>query len=107
MYQTIGKCQFHDAFKSMGRDDQFSYEGLDALYDYLEQYEEDTGEKIELDVIALCCEYSEYDNLEQFRNDYDSKDKDGQYQYNDIEDIRAETEVIEIPGSEKFIILQF
>jgi len=107
MYQTIGKCQFHDAFKSMGRDDQFSYEGLDALYDYLEQYEEDTGEKIELDVIALCCEYSEYDNLEQFRNDYDSKDEDGQYQYNDIEDIRAETEVIEIPGSEKFIILQF
>ena len=107
MYQTIGKCQFHDAFKSMGRDNQFSYEGLDALYDYLEQYEEDTGEKIELDVIALCCEYSEYDNLEQFRNDYDSKDEDGQYQYNDIEDIRAETEVIEIPGSEKFIILQF
>ena len=107
MYQTIGKCQFHDAFKSMGRDNQFSYEGLDALYDYLEQYEEDTGEKIDLDVIALCCEYSEYDNLEQFRNDYDSKDEDGQYQYNDIEDIRAETEVIEIPGSEKFIILQF
>jgi hypothetical protein len=107
MYQTIGKCQFHDAFKSLGRDNQFSYEGLDALYDYLEQYEEDTGEKIELDVIALCCEYSEYDNLEQFRNDYDSKDEDGQYQYNDIEDIRAETEVIEIPGSEKFIILQF
>jgi hypothetical protein len=91
----------------MERDNQFSFEGLDALYDYLEGLEADTGEKIELDVIALCCEYTEYDSLEQFRTDYDSKDEDGQYRYNDIEDVKNETSVIEIPGTDKFIIQQF
>jgi hypothetical protein len=43
----------------MGRGDNFSYEGLRALFDYLEQYEEETNTPIELDVIALCCEYNE------------------------------------------------
>jgi hypothetical protein len=42
----------------MDRFDQFGYDGLRVLFDFMEQYEEDTGEEIELDVIALCCEYS-------------------------------------------------
>jgi hypothetical protein len=54
----------------MGRGDQFSYEGLIALFDYLEMLEDDIGEPIELDVISLCCEYSEYENLKEFKNDY-------------------------------------
>lgn len=62
MYQLITKSRFHDAFHHMGRGDQFSYEALDALYDWLESYESDQDEKgIELDVIALCCEYREDD----------------------------------------------
>jgi len=59
MKQSISKCDFRDAFKRMGRGDQFSYEGLGHLFDYLLQYEEDTGSELELDVIGLCCEYSE------------------------------------------------
>ena len=31
---------------------------------------DDLGKEIELDVIALCCEYAEYDNLEDFQADY-------------------------------------
>jgi hypothetical protein len=100
MYQTINKCDFHDAFKSMGRENQFSYEGLDALYDYLEQYEEDTGEKIELDVIALCCEYTEYDNIAEFHDNYNTDAET-------LDDIRELTTVIEIPDSERFIIQDF
>jgi hypothetical protein len=42
----------------MDRYDQFGYDGLRVLFDFLEQFEQDTGEEIELDVIALCCEYS-------------------------------------------------
>lgn len=60
MYTEISKSDFHSAFHRMDRGEQFSYEALDALYDYLIQIEEDIGEKIELDVIALCCEYTEY-----------------------------------------------
>ena len=59
MKTTVNFSQFCDAFNSMGRENQFSYEGKKALFDYLEQYEEDTGEEIELDIIVLCCEYAE------------------------------------------------
>ena len=107
MYQTISRSQFHNAFKSMERDNQFSFEGLNALYDYLEQYEDDTGEKVELDVIALCCEYTEYENLAAFKKDYDRKDEDGQYRYTFIDDIMNDTTVIEIPESNRFIVQQF
>lgn len=59
MHRTLTFSTFCDAFRDMGRNDNFSYEGLRILFDYLEQYEEDTGESVELDVIALCCDYSE------------------------------------------------
>jgi len=54
MKQTVQFCDFQDAFFRMGRNDTFSYEGKRALFDYLEQYEQDCGTEIELDVIALC-----------------------------------------------------
>jgi hypothetical protein len=62
MKQSISFNQFTDAFTSYGRDDQFSYDGLKALFDYLEDLAEDCGTDFELDVIALCCEFSEYDS---------------------------------------------
>ena len=42
----------------MGRGDQFSYEALGHLYDYLTELEEDTDTQINLDVIILCCSFS-------------------------------------------------
>ena len=59
MYQTVNEYDFRNAFHSMGRGEQFSYEGLEILFNALEQYESDADQKMELDVIALCCEYSE------------------------------------------------
>ena len=56
---TLDKHDFADAFKRYNRQDQFSSEGLEVLFDYLEELSEDTGEPIELDVIALCCDYYE------------------------------------------------
>ena len=58
MKQTINQYDFRNAFRNM-RPDNFSYEGLEILFNSLEQYEADTGEEVELDVIALCCDYSE------------------------------------------------
>ena len=60
MKQTINEYQFADAFIRMNRGDNFSREGLRALYEYLTDIEEDTGEEIELDVIAICCEFGEF-----------------------------------------------
>lgn len=50
---------FVDAFNAAGRKDQFSYDALRVLFDYIEQVEDDTGEEWELDVIAICCDYAE------------------------------------------------
>jgi hypothetical protein len=66
MYQTINTVSnFRDEFRACGRIDQFSYEGLGILYAYFEEYENDTGESVELDVIAICCDFSEdsYENI--------------------------------------------
>jgi len=70
MKQNITFCSFCDAFRDMNRDNNFSYDGKRALFDYLESYEEDTDEEIELDIIALCCEYNEYEDLNEYLNTY-------------------------------------
>jgi len=65
MKQTVNYTDFVDAFRTHNRMDQFSYDGLRALFEHFEQYEEDTGEEIELDVIALCCDFSEYPSAKE------------------------------------------
>jgi hypothetical protein len=56
---SINKYDFRDAFKKAGRENNFSYDGLGLIFDYLEEQERDLGEDYELDIIALCCELSE------------------------------------------------
>ncbi len=80
MKQTITKSMFRDAFVHMGRKDSFSYEGLGALFDYLEECCED----FELDVIALCCDYSE-DTIENVLKSYNLES---------IEELEDETSVV-------------
>jgi hypothetical protein len=65
MIQTINVSDFRDAFRACGRRDQFSYEGLGILFDYLE----DIDPGFDLDVIALCCDYSE-DSFEDIAEAY-------------------------------------
>jgi hypothetical protein len=58
--QTITSAsQFADMFKQSSRAGQFSYEALEAIYDYLEDYSRDTGEDVEFDVVAICCDWQE------------------------------------------------
>ena len=104
MKQTINEYQFKDAFQEC-RPDNFSYEGLTALYDYLEQYEEDTGQEVELDVIAICCEFTEYEDLKEFQGIYYDDIKGDKYKT--LEEIEEETIVIPIEGTEGFIIQVF
>ena len=58
MFKTINVYDFRDEFKAMGRGDQFTYDGLQVLFDHLTDYEF-CGEPYELDVIALCCDFAE------------------------------------------------
>ena len=66
MYQTINKSQFRDAFRAMGRADQFSYDALGMLFDYFDDVDPDH----ELDVIAICCAFAE-NSPEYIADQYD------------------------------------
>lgn len=58
MRTTVDFYDFKRAFASC-RPENFTDEGLEILFDGLEEFEEDTGEEMELDVIAICCDFSE------------------------------------------------
>lgn len=59
MIQTLRLSDFTNAFRNSDRKDQFSYEAQTMLFDYFEALEDDTGEQIEFDMIAICCEWAE------------------------------------------------
>ena len=99
MIQTINESDFTTAFHRAGRGDQFTHKGLIALYDDLIIYEESSGDPIELDVIALCCDYAEYESLKDFQEDYGDD-------YESIDEIGQATTVIMIDDT-SFIIQAF
>ena len=84
MKENISFSTFCDRFKQMNRDNNFSYEGKRALFDYLEQFEEDAKKEIELDIIALCCEYNEYESIKDYLQYYSTDEESETYE--NIED---------------------
>jgi hypothetical protein len=79
MKTTVNQSAFMDAFHAHDRYEQFGYAALSSLFDYLEQYEENTNKEIELDVIALCCDYS-VDTVKDIASNY-SIDIEGKPRY--------------------------
>ena len=97
IYKTIDIYDFRRAFTDYDRADQFSYEGLGALFDWLSEMANDCTEPYELDVIGLCCEFTEYSDLAEIKDIYFSTVLDS------IEDLYDHTIVIEFDGG---IIIQ-
>ena len=88
----IDTYEFKRAFADHNRADQFSYEGFTALFEWLEELAEDTSEPYELDVIALCCEFTEYSDLAEIQDNYSGMD------IVSADDLRDHTHVIEFDG---------
>jgi len=97
MKKIISENEFVQSFDEYNRSENFSRAGRIALFAYLENYEEETGEEMELDIIALCCEYTEYENLEELQ---------GNYSVESMEELEQNTSVIMI-DSESFIIQDY
>jgi hypothetical protein len=100
MFTKVSFMDFVDRFRAFDRDENFSWGGKHALFDYLEEYEEETGEPIELDVIALCCDYTEYTDLKEL-NEAHGKE------FQTLEEVYDYTTVIPIEGTERFIIQDY
>ena len=99
MKTTVSLSDFRDAFASHDRKN-FSYKGLEALYNWIEELDEDCGTETELDVIALCCEFTEYTDLAEFHQNYNKED------YETLDDVNDATMVIMIDET-SFIIQDF
>lgn len=54
----------------MDRGHNFGYNGWQAIGEYLENLSDDIGEPIEVDIIAICCEYSSADNVDEWWSEY-------------------------------------
>ena len=96
---TLTRFRFVDEFQKI-RPDNFSYEGLHALFDYFDNLSHDIRQPIEFDPIAICCDFREYESFKQFQEEYPDIE--------DVEDLERHTTVIPIEDSEHgFIIQQF
>lgn len=83
MKKTVNVSDFRDAFQSC-RPDNFSYDGLGKLFDYLEEIDSE----MELDVIAICCEWQEGTVAEALE----------QYSLDTLNDLLDKTTVLIIDG---------
>ncbi len=92
MIKQITKSNFMDEFRAFDRQEQFSYDALSALYDYYE----DIDENMELDVIAICCEWTEYESIDEVKENYNDIET--------IEDLQNKTTVLELENGK--ILLQ-
>ena len=101
--QYITFNSFLDSFSDTYKNN-FSYNGKKALFEYLEDFSEDIGEDLELDTVALCCEFSEYDNLEELQANYNDIDS-----FKDLEDKTTVIYIYDLNGikQDNFIIQQY
>lgn len=87
MYVKVNFSQFVDSFRAMGRDNQFAafydngkpigaYDALRVIFDHIEECEESGGDELELDVIAICCDYS-HDTAREIADQYSLDIYDG------------------------------
>jgi hypothetical protein len=83
MKQSVNKLAFIDAFNAYDRVSNFEYDGLVALFNYLEELEDCAGYEFELDVIALCCDYTRFESVQDYNEQYGAN-YDDRY---DIEEI--------------------
>ena len=86
------------------RQDQYasySYNGSLALAEYLEELEESVGEPMELDVIAIRCEFTEYESLDELAKNYFSSESEKPHDLKEY--FEENTTLIEFDGG---IIIQ-
>lgn len=69
MKKTLSTSEASDLLVA-DKDGGWSYAGARALVEHLESIEEDTGEEIEFDRVALRCEFSEYKSALEAAEEY-------------------------------------
>ena len=84
MIKTMSEQSFIAEFETRGRMDGWTHNGLAALFNWIEA----TTPDYDLDVVELCCIYSEFEGETEVMADYD-------YSYDSLDDLRSALTVIE------------
>jgi hypothetical protein len=95
MYKSIGLHEFYRLFEAYNKEQSFSFDGKKALYDHLEQEEEDSGTMFVVDIVVLCTEYTEYDSYSEYQTETGSE-------CGSIANIEAEKTVIHIDPVKRY-----
>lgn len=112
MKETVNESRFIQAFTTL-RPNQFSRNALVALFDYLDQLEQDLGEEQELDVIAICCDWTEYADPVEAAEAYgweapevpENEERDDTSDRKALEFLADQTHVVEFDGG--VLVLNF
>jgi hypothetical protein len=108
MKNTLNTWQIADALK---RDENagWSYEGSKALAEYLDQLDQNTGEDTELDIVAIRCDWSEYETATAAAKNYswwnNADGDEEEAEKSALEYLKDHTQVLEFTGG--VIIAQF
>ena len=120
--QTVTEQMFIEEFRTMDRMENFSINGLRALYSFFDELSDDTGQPFELDVIAICCDFSEltykeiasnydivsYDELAELDDSHDDESDDfNEEQQELIVDRLNEETIVVYHDDEKVLYQQF
>ena len=98
---TLTESEFVNRFLAI-RPNNFSREGLRALFDYLDQLEDDLGMEQEFDPIGICCEWTQYDSASEACADFGHTEEDPEKA---LEWLRDQTQVVE--AGESVLVLSF
>jgi hypothetical protein len=100
MKTTVNESLFLQSFRQT-RPDQFSLSALVELFEYLEGLDRESGSEMELDVIALCCEWTEYPDQQEAAKAYGWEEGQGA----PLDFLRESTTVLEFEGG--VLVLNF
>jgi hypothetical protein len=89
---TLTESEFVNRFVSF-RPENFSRPALRALFSYLTELEQDCGEEIEFDAVAICCDWTEYSSVTEAAEAYGFKDESEE---KCLDLLRENTSVIEL-----------
>ena len=105
MKTIVSEFQFIDSFRACGRESQFTVPARRALFEYFERMEEDSDTELELDPVAVCCEWAEYPSALKAANDYGFKGNELETEEAALDWLEDRTRVVQFDGG--IVIQQF
>jgi len=97
IYTNLDKYDFRLAFlNSETYKNQFSLDALDELFEFYDSQEE----SINLDIVAISCDWIEYENISDYNSDYSQS-------FECWDDVAEKTLVLQLYGSDAALVLAY